>query len=152
MKITRRTSGSGVTNAARRSVSRIADPLRNSEWGSHAAASPGPICTCRNSRCAWKGCAAADTAVAQLATLVLAKRVDIAAVDLHFACVGAVKAAQDLQQRGLAGARGADDGEPLAAPNGKVKPRQHLKRDRALHKAACDPLRGEHRLPGGGRW
>ena len=32
-----------------------------------AAASPGPICTCRNSRCAWKGCAAAR-AVAKTAS------------------------------------------------------------------------------------
>src|ERR1700691_5406183 len=94
----------------------------------------------------------ANAAVAQLATLALAKRVDIAAVDLNVPGVGAIEPAQDLQQRGLAGARGANDGEPLAAPDGKVKPRQHLKRDRALHKAACYPLRGEHRLPGGGLW
>ena len=43
-----------------------------------------------------------------------AERVDVAAGDPHRARGRAVETAEDLQQRGLAGAGGADDGDALA--------------------------------------
>ena len=56
-------------------------------------------------------------AIAQFAARLFIERMNVAAGDLHDAGGRTVEAAQDLQQRGLAGARGADDRDAFAGAN-----------------------------------
>ena len=64
------------------------------------------------------------------------ERVDVAAGDLHDAGGRPVEAAQDLQQRGLAGTRGANDGDAFAGAHAEIHALQHLQVDGALAEAA----------------
>ena len=74
------------------------------------------------------------------------ERVDIAAGDLHDARGRPVEAAENLQQRGLAGARGADDRQAFAGAHAEVHALQHLQVDGSLAERALDARGFQHQL------
>ena len=80
----------------------------------------------------------AERAVAQLAARLLVERVDVAAGDLHDTRGRTVEPAEDLQQRGLAGARRTDDRQAFAGANAQVHALQHLQVDGPLAERALD--------------
>src|SRR2546429_2820879 len=51
--------------------------------------------------------------------------VDADAVELDLAGIGAIEAAEQMQQRGLSGARPADDGNELAPRDLEISPVEH---------------------------
>src|ERR1019366_9490129 len=87
----------------------------------------------------------ADAAIAQGPALAFRERVNIAPVDLDLAGVRSIEAAENLQQRGLARARGADDREPLAALDLELHTREDLERRRAFTETAPYGAGRKHR-------
>ena len=72
------------------------------------------------------------------------ERMDVAAGDLHDAGGRPVETAENLQQRGLAGAGRADDGDAFAGAHREVHALQHLEVDGPLAKRARDARGFEH--------
>src|SRR5262249_10282220 len=75
---------------------------------------------------------------AQARELPVPKGGDVLAGDPHRAPGRLLQGAHDVDQRGLAGARLADDGDHLAVPDGQADPAQRL--DRGLARVALDDL------------
>jgi len=75
------------------------------------------------------------------------ERRDVAAIDLDASGAGLDEAADHAQQRGLAAARGAEDGEEIAAPDLEVERPHRI--DRAIAPADAGKAHGQ---VGGGRW
>ncbi len=86
----------------------------------------------------------AERAVAQLATRLLVERMDVAARDLHEAGRRAIEAAENLEQRGLAGAGRPDDRQPFAGTHVEVHALQHLQVDGPLAERTLDVLRFQY--------
>ena len=78
----------------------------------------------------------ADMSVAELCEGFLAESEDILPVDEDLSVGGAVECAEDLQERGLAGAALADDGEYLALLHAEVHAFQHFQRAEGLVQVA----------------
>ena len=67
----------------------------------------------------------AECAIAQPPLVGVAQSGEWDAADEDFPGRGRIEPAQQVQQRALAGSRGADDGEPLAGSDGKIDAEQH---------------------------
>ena len=65
-------------------------------------------------------------------------------MQLHAAGGGRVQPAQQVQQRALARARGADDGQRLAGMHLEVDAAQHLDVEAAFGEALGQALAGQH--------
>src|ERR1700722_20877541 len=91
----------------------------------------------------------AERAVAQRAALLFIEIMDVAAVDAYLSGSRAIKAAQNLQERGLARARRADDGDPFSRGHRKRNAAQYFERFRPLAKTLADPGGHQYRLSHG---
>ena len=74
----------------------------------------------------------AERLVAQLIAALRRQVVDASAVEEDFALVGPVEGAEQVQQRALAGAGGADDAEELARLDLQIEAAQHFRLDGVL--------------------
>ena len=68
------------------------------------------------------------------------------AEDAHFAVAGRIQPAEQMQQRALAGTRGADNRNPLARHDFKVDAQQHRHRISAFAVRLAQAAAGNHRL------
>jgi len=87
-----------------------------------------------------------ERAIAQLAACLFIECVDVAAGDVHDAGGRPIEAAEDLQQRRLAGPGRANNSDTFARPNAEVYALQHLQVDGSLAKGTHDATGFEHRL------
>ena len=74
----------------------------------------------------------AEGLVAQLVAAARRQVVDALAVEMDLALVGPVEDAEQVQQRALAGAGGADDAQELARMHLQVEAAQHFRLDGVL--------------------
>src|SRR5206468_5746913 len=74
----------------------------------------------------------AERAVAHLAALRFGQRRERRALDEHFAAGWRVQSAQQVQQRTLAGAGSADDGDTLARADIEIDAHQHRNVERPI--------------------
>src|SRR5579862_2775 len=88
----------------------------------------------------------AERLVAQRAALALAERVDVATRNQHGPGARTVQAAQDLQQRRLAGTGGAHDRQALARRYRERHALQHRQQHRPLTEALVNVARLENRV------
>src|SRR6185437_16305404 len=84
-------------------------------------------------------------AIAQGTSLTLGERMDVLPANAHFAGIRPVQTAENLQQRGLARAGGADDRQSLPTRHLQLHTAEHLEPRAALAKTAADALGHEHR-------
>ena len=87
----------------------------------------------------------AERAVAHLAAFRFGQRRERRAFDEYFASRWRVESAQQMQQRALAGARSADDGDTLARANVEIDAHQHRNVKRSIAIRLAKTLAGEHR-------
>ena len=86
----------------------------------------------------------ADVTVAEGDERVARHRAEVRVADANRSAVDRVEPAEDVQQRALADARGADDRHHLARLDEEIEAAQHRQRRRPHGVALVDAGRGEH--------